>query len=204
MPWRPAPEGGGAPAVSSPSSGCAAGSQPAHRMASPLLPTFLEHPSHNRNRYGDWLRSGWRNVLDVVLRLHRLDLLPPAVIAGGRWARPCAGCRSDSLAACWQAVLCPRASCARPASRRCSPVHPAACPDHKPLGTCRAAPAHPANFHPTLPDLCSAAPQPTGRTRRTRGAASRAPPRWARPRAPAAASFLEPSPPSFPSRAQMG
>ncbi|PRW57821.1 ARF guanine-nucleotide exchange factor GNOM-like [Chlorella sorokiniana] len=33
------------------------------------------------NRYGDWLRSGWRNVVDVVLRLHRLDLLPPAVIA---------------------------------------------------------------------------------------------------------------------------
>ncbi|PSC74405.1 ARF guanine-nucleotide exchange factor GNOM isoform B [Micractinium conductrix] len=49
------------------------------------------------NRYGDWLRSGWRNVLDVVLRLHRLDLLPPAVIAGDgeeleevlqRWPRP--------------------------------------------------------------------------------------------------------------------
>jgi len=32
--------------------------------------------------YGDWLRSGWRNIVDVVLRLHRLDLLPPAVIAG--------------------------------------------------------------------------------------------------------------------------
>ena len=32
-------------------------------------------------RYGDWLRSGWRNVLEVVVRLHRLDLLPPSVIA---------------------------------------------------------------------------------------------------------------------------
>ncbi|EFN50416.1 hypothetical protein CHLNCDRAFT_55913, partial [Chlorella variabilis] len=32
--------------------------------------------------YGDWLRSGWRNVMDAVLRLHRLDLLPAAVIAG--------------------------------------------------------------------------------------------------------------------------
>ncbi|KAL4436787.1 hypothetical protein ABPG75_003926 [Micractinium tetrahymenae] len=49
------------------------------------------------NRYGDWLRSGWRNVMDVVLRLHRLDLLPTAVIAGDgedpeearlRWPRP--------------------------------------------------------------------------------------------------------------------
>ncbi|KAI3425868.1 hypothetical protein D9Q98_007841 [Chlorella vulgaris] len=33
------------------------------------------------NRHGDLLRSGWRNVIDAVLRLHRLDLLPAAVIA---------------------------------------------------------------------------------------------------------------------------
>ncbi|GAB4821173.1 hypothetical protein N2152v2_008219 [Parachlorella kessleri] len=33
------------------------------------------------NRYGDWLRSGWRNVVDCLLRLHKLDLLPPAIIA---------------------------------------------------------------------------------------------------------------------------
>ena len=33
-----------------------------------------------RNRYGDSLRSGWRNVLDCVLRLHRLGLLPPGVV----------------------------------------------------------------------------------------------------------------------------
>jgi hypothetical protein len=43
----------------------------------------LPSPGVHR-RYGDWLRSGWRNVLDAVLRLHRLDLLPAAVIAGAR------------------------------------------------------------------------------------------------------------------------
>ncbi|KAK9841755.1 hypothetical protein WJX81_000904 [Elliptochloris bilobata] len=32
------------------------------------------------NRYGDSLRSGWRNVLDCVIRLHRLGLLPPGVV----------------------------------------------------------------------------------------------------------------------------
>ncbi|KAK9918480.1 hypothetical protein WJX75_004379 [Coccomyxa subellipsoidea] len=33
------------------------------------------------NRYGDSLRSGWRNVMDVVLRLHALGLLPASVAA---------------------------------------------------------------------------------------------------------------------------
>ena len=32
------------------------------------------------HRYGDSLRSGWRNVLDCVIRLHRLGLLPPGVV----------------------------------------------------------------------------------------------------------------------------
>lgn len=31
-------------------------------------------------RYGDSLRLGWRNVLDCVIRLHRLGLLPPSVV----------------------------------------------------------------------------------------------------------------------------
>ena len=31
-------------------------------------------------RYGDSLRLGWRNVLDCVVRLHRLGLLPPGVV----------------------------------------------------------------------------------------------------------------------------
>lgn len=33
------------------------------------------------NRYGDLVRGGWRNVLECVMRLHRLELLPPGVIA---------------------------------------------------------------------------------------------------------------------------
>lgn len=32
-------------------------------------------------RYGDSLRSGWRNVMDIVLRLHSLGLLPAPVAA---------------------------------------------------------------------------------------------------------------------------
>lgn len=50
-------------------------------------------------RYGDSLRSGWRNVMDVVLRLHALGLLPASVAAlegedaqaaAGRLPRPSA------------------------------------------------------------------------------------------------------------------
>ncbi|CAL8465729.1 g5265 [Coccomyxa elongata] len=33
------------------------------------------------NRYGDGLRSGWRSVMDVVVRLHKLGLLPASVAA---------------------------------------------------------------------------------------------------------------------------
>ncbi|GJP74508.1 hypothetical protein CLOP_g5075 [Closterium sp. NIES-67] len=32
------------------------------------------------NRYGDYIRTGWRNVLDCVLRLHKLGLLPVRVL----------------------------------------------------------------------------------------------------------------------------
>lgn len=32
-------------------------------------------------RYGDSLSSGWRNIMDVVMRLHKLGLLPAAVAA---------------------------------------------------------------------------------------------------------------------------
>ena len=31
-------------------------------------------------RYGDSVRSGWRNVIDCVVRLHRLGLLPSDVV----------------------------------------------------------------------------------------------------------------------------
>ena len=31
-------------------------------------------------RYGDSVRSGWRNVIDCVVRLHRLGLLPADVV----------------------------------------------------------------------------------------------------------------------------
>ncbi|KAJ6826704.1 ARF guanine-nucleotide exchange factor GNOM-like [Iris pallida] len=31
------------------------------------------------NRYGDYIRSGWRNILDCILRLHKLGLLPARV-----------------------------------------------------------------------------------------------------------------------------
>ena len=33
------------------------------------------------HRYGDGLRSGWRSVMDVVVRLHKLGLLPASVAA---------------------------------------------------------------------------------------------------------------------------
>ncbi|XP_065860498.1 ARF guanine-nucleotide exchange factor GNOM [Euphorbia lathyris] len=31
------------------------------------------------NRYGDYIRTGWRNILDCILRLHKLGLLPARV-----------------------------------------------------------------------------------------------------------------------------
>ncbi|KAJ7960150.1 ARF guanine-nucleotide exchange factor GNOM-like [Quillaja saponaria] len=31
------------------------------------------------NRYGDYIRAGWRNILDCILRLHKLGLLPARV-----------------------------------------------------------------------------------------------------------------------------
>ncbi|PON45836.1 Guanine nucleotide exchange factor, N-terminal [Parasponia andersonii] len=31
------------------------------------------------NRYGDYVRTGWRNILDCILRLHKLGLLPARV-----------------------------------------------------------------------------------------------------------------------------
>lgn len=39
----------------------------------------MEALFHIVNRYGDCLRAGWCNIMDVVLRLHKLDLLPPAL-----------------------------------------------------------------------------------------------------------------------------
>lgn len=41
------------------------------------------------NRYGDSIRGGWRNVLDCIVRLHKVGLLPPAILAadGGKGTR---------------------------------------------------------------------------------------------------------------------
>lgn len=38
-------------------------------------------PEFARHRYGDGLRSGWRSVMDMVVRLHKLGLLPASVAA---------------------------------------------------------------------------------------------------------------------------
>ncbi|KAK1270973.1 ARF guanine-nucleotide exchange factor GNOM [Acorus gramineus] len=34
------------------------------------------------NGYGDYIRTGWRNILDCILRLHKLGLLPARVVSG--------------------------------------------------------------------------------------------------------------------------
>jgi brefeldin A-resistance guanine nucleotide exchange factor 1 len=31
------------------------------------------------NKFGDFIRTGWRNILDCILRLHKLGLLPARV-----------------------------------------------------------------------------------------------------------------------------
>lgn len=31
------------------------------------------------NKFGDFIRTGWRNILDCILRLHKLGLLPSKV-----------------------------------------------------------------------------------------------------------------------------
>lgn len=31
------------------------------------------------NKFGDFIRTGWRNILDCILRLHKLGLLPSRV-----------------------------------------------------------------------------------------------------------------------------
>lgn len=47
-------------------------------------PTLAEHLGKGMLwdlcRYGDSLHSGWRNILDIVIRLHKLNLLPPSVL----------------------------------------------------------------------------------------------------------------------------
>ncbi|GLJ15134.1 hypothetical protein SUGI_0247540 [Cryptomeria japonica] len=35
------------------------------------------------NRFGDFIRNGWRNILDCILRLHKLGLLPARVASDG-------------------------------------------------------------------------------------------------------------------------
>ncbi|KAG4153563.1 hypothetical protein ERO13_D04G190850v2 [Gossypium hirsutum] len=50
-----------------------------------LNPSSVEEPDGNctvftiANRYGDYIRTGWRNILDCILRLHKLGLLPARV-----------------------------------------------------------------------------------------------------------------------------
>jgi brefeldin A-resistance guanine nucleotide exchange factor 1 len=33
------------------------------------------------NRFGDYIQTGWRNILDCILRLHKLGLLPTHVVS---------------------------------------------------------------------------------------------------------------------------
>ncbi|KAK2655681.1 hypothetical protein Ddye_008733 [Dipteronia dyeriana] len=33
------------------------------------------------NRYGDYIRTGWRNILNCILRLHKLGLFPARVVS---------------------------------------------------------------------------------------------------------------------------
>ncbi|CAH9096692.1 unnamed protein product [Cuscuta epithymum] len=48
------------------------GDDPKARMATVTVFTIA-------NKYGDFIRSGWRNILDCILRLHKLGLLPARV-----------------------------------------------------------------------------------------------------------------------------
>ncbi|OAY59447.1 ARF guanine-nucleotide exchange factor GNOM [Manihot esculenta] len=48
------------------------GDDPKARMATVTVFTIA-------NRYGDYIRTGWRNILDCILRLHKLGLLPARV-----------------------------------------------------------------------------------------------------------------------------
>ncbi|KAK6934455.1 Mon2/Sec7/BIG1-like, HUS domain [Dillenia turbinata] len=48
------------------------GDDPKARMATVTVFTIA-------NRYGDYIRAGWRNILDCILRLHKLGLLPARV-----------------------------------------------------------------------------------------------------------------------------
>ena len=50
-------------------------------LLTPAVPPRPCPPLPHCRRYGDLVRSGWRNIMDCVMRLHRLELLPPAVIA---------------------------------------------------------------------------------------------------------------------------
>jgi hypothetical protein len=53
-------------------------------------------------RYGDCIRSSWSNVLELVLRLDKLDMLPPALEAlldSDVWGVPAAGPDAAAAAA---------------------------------------------------------------------------------------------------------
>ena len=46
-----------------------------------LVPTALPVLIHDVPcRYGDSLKSGWKNVMECVVRLYKLNLLPEAVL----------------------------------------------------------------------------------------------------------------------------
>ena len=36
---------------------------------------------HNWHRYGDSLRSGWRDIMECIMRLHKLGLIPASILA---------------------------------------------------------------------------------------------------------------------------
>lgn len=58
-------------------------------------------------RYGDSVRSGWKTVMDVVMRLYRLGLLPATVAALEGEDSQAAAMRLPRLAASRSAAAAP-------------------------------------------------------------------------------------------------
>jgi hypothetical protein len=54
--------------------------RPLSSPARSRFPNCTRFPNCAYGRYGDCLRSGWRNIMDCVVRLHKLSLLPSAVL----------------------------------------------------------------------------------------------------------------------------
>jgi hypothetical protein len=48
-------------------------------------------------RYGDSLRSGWRDIMECVMRLHKLGLVPAVILAVDGEPPEVANCRSVAM-----------------------------------------------------------------------------------------------------------